>query len=126
MKLWFVTGLVAILWMNGCTEGPASSEAGPATAGPTVPQVDQAAVYLKKIPPSPDPWRASAEGDLALLKISVTERGFDVNLADPLYKTTPLGHAAWWGKSEAVAGTSGDLHAQRMSAFSVSLMCWLR
>ena len=103
MKLWSVTSFVAILWMIGCTEAPASSEAESGTPGPPVPQVDQAAVYLKEIPPSPDPWRASAEGDLALLQISVTERGFDVNLADPLFKTTPLGHAAWWGKSKAVA-----------------------
>ena len=102
MKRWPLTSLVLILWMIGCTEGPASSEYESGTVDTTAPQVDQAAVYLKEIPPSPDPWRASAEGDLALLKISVTERGFDVNLADPLFKTTPLGHAAWWGKSEAV------------------------
>ena len=75
-----------ILGLIGCTEGPASSESDPEPAGPAAPQVDQAAVYLKEIPPSPDPWRASAEGDLALLKISVTERGFDVNLADPLFR----------------------------------------
>ncbi len=102
MKLWSVTNFVAILWMIGCTEGPASSEYESGTVDTIAPQVGQAAVYLKEIPPSPDPWRASAEGDLALLQMSVTERGFDVNLADPLFKTTPLGHAAWWGKSEAV------------------------
>lgn len=102
MKRWPLTSLVLILWMIGCTEGPASSEYESGTVDTIAPQVDQAAVYLKEIPPSPDPWRASAEGDLALLKISVRERGFDVNLADPLFKTTPLGHAAWWGKSEAV------------------------
>ena len=96
-----ISGLGMVLWMAGCTEGPVSSESG--TAVQSSSQVDQAAIYEKASPPSPDPWRASAEGDLELLKIAVTERGFDVNLADPLFKTTPLGHAAWWGKSEAVA-----------------------
>ena len=103
MNQWTLAGLLMMFGLAGCTEGPASSESDPEPAGPAAPEVDQAAVYLKDVPPSPDPWRASAEGDLALLKISVTERGFDPNLADPLFKTTPLGHAAWWGQSEAVA-----------------------
>ena len=100
-----ISGLGMVLWMAGCTEGPVSSEveAEAGTAVQVAFQVDKAVIYEKASPPSPDPWRASAEGDLALLKIAVTERGFDVNLADPLFKTTPLGHAAWWGQSEAVA-----------------------
>ncbi|MAV55218.1 MAG: hypothetical protein CMJ28_04600 [Phycisphaerae bacterium] len=67
-----------------------------------VADVKRAAIYQAPSPPSPDPWRASAEGDLVLLKMAINERSFDVNLADPLFKTTPLGHAAWWGRPGSV------------------------